>query len=36
LESSFFELWRHVFTKQLPITEFFSQELSVLMKCCIM
>jgi hypothetical protein len=36
LESSFFELRHKVSTKQLSITEFFSQELAVLMKSCIM
>jgi hypothetical protein len=37
LESSFFELRCKVSTKQLPITEFFfSEELAVLMKSCIM
>jgi hypothetical protein len=34
LESSFFEIRRKVCTEQLSITEFFSQELAVLMKCC--
>jgi hypothetical protein len=36
LESSFFELRRKVSTKQLSITEFFSEELAVLRTSCIM
>jgi hypothetical protein len=34
LERSYFELRHKVSTKQLSITQFFSEELAVLMKCC--
>jgi hypothetical protein len=36
LESLFFELRRKVSTKQLSVTGFFSEELAILMKSCIM